>query len=109
MSLEILNKKINSRYIEKIYGTESIKKLTQIIINENTEKLDSIKKINIFKEIKEKTDKEVDLVSTLLNYFIETELKNYVIVSLNNEVLEKDVEIKHLIKENNNLLYRLSI
>lgn len=104
MAIELFNKKgINTLKIEEIYGKEESKKLINNIVKDNIEILQNIQTAEIFKEIKEKTNGEVDIASSVGNFYIENEVKNEVIKSLNEELEEQHIETEYIKQENNDL------
>lgn len=104
MTVELFNKKgINTAKIEEIYGEENTKELVKNIISDNVEILRNIQKAEIFKEIKEKTNGEVDISSTVGNFFIENKIKNEVINALNEELEELNLDLKQINQQNDDL------
>lgn len=104
MTVEFFNKKgINTAKIEEIYGEENTNEFVKNIISENVEILRNIQKAEIFKEIKEKTNGEVDISSTVGNFFIENKIKNEVINALNDELEELNLDLNQIKQQNNDL------
>lgn len=93
---------LNIKQFTDIYGEEG-KIYIQNFIEENVHILSTFKENEAISFISNKLGKNIDLATSLFNFYIETQLKDKMIENLKEEVLEKEEEVsiykKHIDKE----------
>ena len=101
MTVNLFNKDaVNITKFINLYGEKETKNFLKETVEENHEILENIKKDSLLKEIKEKSNGNIDLASSIGNFFIENKMKDVIIDSMNEELDEKELELDNVKKEN---------